>query len=353
MGSAARKPLVLTSSRVNTVALAEIAQGLRPRLDFVCVAEALGADVLDTSPSLALPPWQRRVEAALASDFAQAAQAWRGRKSAAAWLSLSEKVGLPLALRGRGGPPHVLVAHNLMTRNKRLLHRFSHVLRRFDAIVCLSEAQAVFLRDTVGLSADKVLHVWDNVDERFFCPLPNAGGEGDYILAVGRENRDYPTLIEAARLLDLPVVVVASSLWSSHGLALGTQELPPSVTVRTKFVPYTELRSLYAGARVVVVPLHPVPYAAGVNGVLEAMAMGRASVVAQSPGLAEYVQDGATNIVVPPHDPHALADAITRLWNNAPLRRAMGQAARARVEAHFAMDTYAARLAEIVRAVME
>ncbi len=347
-----RRPLVLASSRADTQALDEIAQELRPRSDYLCVAERLGADVLDTSVSSGLSPWRQRLEGALASDLTQAAEAWRGRKTATAWFSTSEKVGLPLALRGRGGPPHVLMAHNLITQKKRVLHRLTRVLHRFDAVLCLSEAQACFLRDEAGLPARRVHHVWDNVDEQFFCAPSPQTAAGDYLLAVGRENRDYETLVQAARLLNLPLIIVASSLWSSHGLSLGAESLPSCVTIRSEFVPYPDLRALYAGARLVVVPLHPAPYAAGVNGVLEAMAMGRASVVTQSPGLAEYLQDGVSNLVVPPHAPEALADAVTRLWNNAPLRQSLGQAARARVEAQLGMDAYAERVSHIVRSVM-
>lgn len=347
-----RRPLVLASSRADPQALAEISQGVRPRLDYLCVAKALSADVLDTSVSEGLPAWRRRLEGMLASDFAQANRAWQGRKTAAVWLSTSEKVGLPLALRGHGGPSHVLLAHNLMTRNKRTLHTLTQVLHRFDAVLCLSQAQARFLREEIGLPPRRVHFVWDNVDEEFFRPPPQETGAGEYLLAVGREHRDYETLVQAARLMDLPLTIVASSLWSSQGLSLGSADLPANVTVRSEFVSYADLRALYAGARGVVVPLRPAPYAAGVNGVLEAMAMGRASVVTQSPGLAEYVQDGVTNMVVPPRDPAALAGAVTALWNDAGLRQAMGQAARVRVEAGLGMDAYAQRLAAIVRSVM-
>ncbi len=227
-----RRPLVLASSRADAQALDEIARGLRPRLDYLCVAERLGGDVLDTSLSLHLPPWRQRMEGFLASDLTQAAAAWHGRKTAAVWFSASEKVGLPLALRGQGGPPHVLLAHNLITKKKRVLHRLTHVLDRFDAVVCLSQMQARFLRDEIGLPPMRVHHIWDNVDEQFFRPSVPIVTDGKYILAVGRENRDYETLVEAARLLGLPLIIVASSLWSSQELSLGVSGLPTGVTLR-------------------------------------------------------------------------------------------------------------------------
>lgn len=342
------RPLVLASSEASAEDVAAIASGLRPRLDYLAVAQALNADVLDTSVADGLPTWRRRVERALASDLTQAAMAWERRAECRAYLSASEKVGLPLALHGRGGPPHVLVAHNLTSGRKRALHRATGVLHRFVSIVCLSDTQAAYLRDEAGIPMSRIQRVWDNVDDQFFCPADGAG-EGEYVLAVGRESRDYATLIEAARLVKFPVMIVASSLWSSRALSLGEGTLPANVTVRREFVSYPDLRALYAGARLVAVPLAPSQYAAGVNGVLEAMAMGRPSVVTQSPGLAEYLADGATNVTVPPGDPRALAEAMAALWDDAARRLALGQAARARVEADLGLDAYARRVAQIVR----
>ncbi|MDQ2686919.1 MAG: glycosyltransferase family 4 protein [Armatimonadota bacterium] len=348
----APRPLVLASSRVSPDVPAEVASGQRPRLDVLAVAQALDADVLDTQASDRLPRWQRRLEAALATDWSQARAARSRRGLCSAYLSTSEKVGLPLALQGVD-VPHVLIAHNLMTARKRRLHRMTGVLRRFDAIICLSATQEEYLRGEVGLEAGRVHRVWDGVDQQFFRPSAGEGAQGDYLLAVGRENRDYQTLVKAARRAGLPLTIVASSLWSRHGVGLDPDALPPNVTLRRDFVSYPELRTLYENARLVVVPLAPCDYAAGVNGVLEAMAMGKASVVTQTNGLAEYVQDGVTNRTVPPGDVEALADALRSLWADEAARRALGTQGRARVEREMSMDAYAARLTAIVRQAIE
>lgn len=344
----ARRPLVLASSRVEPQTLAEIAGGRRPRLDFLTAAALLDADVLDTSGSDHRPGWQRRVEASLATDWGQARTAFRRRGLASAWLSTSEKVGLPLALQG-ADVPHVLIAHNLTSTRKRLLYRITGVLRRFAAVVCLSETQAAYLRDEVGMPPSRVHRVWDNVDQRFFRPGAGDPAQGEYLLAVGRENRDYPTLVEAAGRAGLPLTVVASSLWSRRGVGLDPDRLPAHVTLRRGFVSFAELRTLYENARLVVVPLSPCDYAAGVNGVLEAMAMGKASVVTRTRGLDDYVQDGRSSRLVPPGDAEALAGALRSLWSDAAARRALGAHGRARVENEMSLDAYAARLADIVR----
>jgi glycosyltransferase involved in cell wall biosynthesis len=68
---------------------------------------------------------------------------------------------------------------------------------------------------------------------------------------------------------------------------------------------------------------------------IEAMALGRPLIAPREGGPREIVVDGETGLLVQPRDAGALADAITRLVADPELRRAMGRAARARVDAVF------------------
>ena len=65
---------------------------------------------------------------------------------------------------------------------------------------------------------------------------------------------------------------------------------------------------------------------------LEAMAAGRPVVSTDVGGIPEVVIDGETGILVPPHDPGALAEAIIRLAEDENLRKQMGAAGRRRAE---------------------
>ena len=62
--------------------------------------------------------------------------------------------------------------------------------------------------------------------------------------------------------------------------------------------------------------------------VLEAMAAGLPVVSTAVGGVPELVQDGATGLLVPAGDAHALAEAMTQIGRDAPLRAAIGNAAR-------------------------
>ena len=83
--------------------------------------------------------------------------------------------------------------------------------------------------------------------------------------------------------------------------------------------------------------------------IMEAMAMGCAVIASREGGPMEIVEDGVSGLLVPPRDAAGLAAAIDGLLRDPARRRQLGQAARARVEARYAREVYAAEL----RALLE
>jgi glycosyltransferase involved in cell wall biosynthesis len=74
------------------------------------------------------------------------------------------------------------------------------------------------------------------------------------------------------------------------------------------------------------------------NVPLEAAAMGLPVVATRVPGCVDAVADGRTGTLVPARDAAALAEAIGGYAEDPALRRAHGQAGRARVEAQFRQE---------------
>ncbi len=350
-------PLVLASHSKPTFAAGEGAPGDTPRSDFLEIVRALHADVL--YPLAARNALLRAVEAQTASDIGQAWRAFKRRDQTRVYVSLSEKVGVPLGLflRGAGSKgervPHVLIAHRLTSSKKRVLQTRLRYLDGFDRIVVLCQAQAQYLTDEAGIAPDKVRCIHDKVDHRFWTPGKNetVAPPCGPVVAVGRERRDVATLLNAARLMpNQAFVIVASSLWIASDRKGGEmcKNVPPNVTFCER-LEWTALRDLIRRASVVVVPLlAETDYAAGVNAVLEAMATAKPLVVTQTPGLSDYVRDNQTCRIVPPADAVALRDATTDLLQNPAEAARLGANARRVIESGRNLDTYVEVIKNVV-----
>jgi glycosyltransferase involved in cell wall biosynthesis len=335
-----RRPLILLSAHAG---LDHPGQAERPQTDFDALAARVDGRI--SSPGSGAAP-VAAAEKRLRLGVSQAVRAWRSRASV--YVSLSERVGIPLSLL-RPHAPHVMVAHLLTSREKRLAARRTEFLRRTDVTLVFSAEQERYLREDVGLNEQQAQFIWDKVDHRFFAPGAPAGGDG-YVLSVGREQRDYATLIDALRPLKLPSVIVPGSTWSHR--SLGALSVPEHVQIR-EGLSYPELRRLYQGARVVVVPVHPgTGYAAGVNGILEGMACARPVIATATPGLEGYVEDGVNGRRVAAGDPVALRSITQELWEERDRAEALGQAGRATVVGGRTIDHFVDHVAGLMETLV-
>ena len=85
---------------------------------------------------------------------------------------------------------------------------------------------------------------------------------------------------------------------------------------------------------------------------VEAMATGTPTIATAVGGMPEIVRQGETGLVVPPERPAALADAITQLLLDKPLRASMGEAGRMRAVETFSWQAIATALASQYRQVL-
>jgi glycosyltransferase involved in cell wall biosynthesis len=79
---------------------------------------------------------------------------------------------------------------------------------------------------------------------------------------------------------------------------------------------------------------------------IEAASTGRPIVTTDVPGCREIVAHEENGFLVPPQDADALAERLRQLLNDEALRRRMGRAGRARVEARFTAEQVATSIVE-------
>ena len=105
-----------------------------------------------------------------------------------------------------------------------------------------------------------------------------------------------------------------------------------------RYIEMSEVRDLFATARVVVTP-YLFGYQSGV--VHLAMTMGRAVVSSDVGDFADVVVDGETGVLVPPRDPVKLSEALERIVGDPALAERLGAAAHRRITTEASWDRVA------------
>ena len=158
-----------------------------------------------------------------------------------------------------------------------------------------------------------------NRPELVKASLPTDGG---YIFCGGKTRRDFATLFEAVRGTDLPVKVVTTDNRDirQHGSFLDTDAAPDNVEVVILDGSAEQFIAHLAGARLVAMPILPDICGAGIGVYIMAMALRKCVVISDIPGTSDTLPPG-TAVFVPPEDPVALREALSRAFCDESYRR--------------------------------
>lgn len=338
--------LLLIPSYARTGIEAAVRADQHPTMDYHALQKELDADLADYAAVDSAPEPLVRFLRRFSRDAGLAALGFARRRRYDVIYSNGENVSIPLAALfrlSRRRPGHVLIGHHLSTPKKQAPLRMLH--RAMDDILVYAETQRAHAVDRLGIPASRVHLIPFHADHRFYRPLDVTPRR--MICSAGLEWRDYPTLIEAVRDLDVEVRLAAASPWSKHRDETRDRRLPANVSARR--YEYGELRQLYAESLFVVVPLYDNDFQAGVTTILEAMAMGKAVVVTRTVGQKDVVSHGVDGLYVPPGDVDALREAIVSLLECPERCLRMGERARQTVEAGMTLDHWVGRVSAVVR----
>lgn len=212
------------------------------------------------------------------------------------------------------------------------------------AVITVSDYNREFLQAHYGPAASLVQRIYNGLDLGQFpyCPPDQRPPR---IVSVGRivEKKGFPDLIDACAEL-------ARRGWDIDCLIVGTGELEEELHARITQLgledrihllgprPQREVFALLQQAAVFAAPsiIGEDSNRDGLPTVLlEAMALGTPCVSTDVTGIPEVLRDGETGLMVPQHNPVALAGAIERLLNDPVLRVQLASQARRRIESEF------------------
>jgi glycosyltransferase involved in cell wall biosynthesis len=248
-----------------------------------------------------------------------------GGLSGLAALPVARHLGVPIVNGSIRSAPAPLSRRDRLTR---------WCARRSDWIVANSRA-GLIAHDLDGHPRAQVIA--NGIDLTRFTPVAPAGGEAGTICMVANFNRrkDHATLLRA-----LPVVrrAVPAARLILVGGDFGTlddhrrlaQQLGVAAAVR--FVTDTDRpAALIAASQVCVLTSQSESFS---NAILEYMALARPVVASDTCGdSAALMRDGSCGLLVPHGDTEALAARLIDLLRDPVRARAMGEAARRRVQA--------------------
>jgi glycosyltransferase involved in cell wall biosynthesis len=354
------KRVILTVSGVIAVDIREqIGSSMRPRVDYLELAQSFNADLLDYTAARTIAGRTGVVLEKLGGpNLVLVYACWKLRKHCQAIVTDGEQVGLPLAalLKFIPGtrPRHLMIVHVISEPKKTAFLDWLGVQSAIDRFITYSRWQQRFIEDRWKFTSDRVLWTPFMVDQKFFAPkqvTPNPSARPQ-ICAVGLERRDYETLLRAVEDLDVHLVIVAASFWSKRAEVVATRALPSNVTVRSG-ISWYELRQLYADSCFMVMPLENVKFQAGVTAILECLAMGKAVICSRVPGQTDVVIEGENGRYVPPGDPLALSAEIRGLLSRPEEAVRLGVNGRKLIESQMNLDLYAQRLAGFLHEVIK
>lgn len=234
------------------------------------------------------------------------------------------KCGLVIALYQtllrRRRPRHVILGFILKGALARYPAAARLILSSAAGVVCFTRYEGEWCRNSLGLHPEQIHFIplaWDVTEDADV----SATDWDDYVLSVGSSNRDYKTLLQVATHVKARFIIVAQPY------NLKGQSLPSNVEVRFN-LSSNEVTRLLRRARLVIVPLHDMAYAAGQNVVLRAMSASRAVIVTRTPGTEDYVKDGETGILVSPNNVEETIKVVERLLGSPKETQQLGTRAR-------------------------
>jgi len=202
--------------------------------------------------------------------------------------------------------------------HRQMVKSYTHV----DRFAVYSRMERKLYADYFDLPEERFDFIRWAVDPPIASALPRRIAE-PYVLAMGSEARDYPTLMEAARLVPGRKIVLVVLPHNLAGLSI-----PDNVEVLTN-LPWDDAWSLAWHAEANLVPLRSSTTPNGHRTIVGAMYLAKCNILTDSSGIRDYVAHDETGLLVPANDPRAFADAIDRAFDEPAHIAKLGEAARA------------------------
>ena len=258
------------------------------------------------------------------------------------------KAALALQAAGLPRPYVVSTVHSSRVRSAADRAELRRLTPSMDRLIAVSKA-IVRKIDDEGRTGAPVELIYNGVDlDRYDHQEPCCTLREEYGMEAGSQivgvvarlepEKGHPTLLEAWPLVlkKCPNAYLLIVGEGSRREELADQAAALRIGHRVVFTGRREdVPAVTAALDVAVLPSYR--EAQGLT-VLEAMALSRPVVASSVGGIPEMIEDGVSGLLVPPHDPVALAAAITKLLTNHALADMIARAGHDVVQRQFCLE---------------
>ena len=229
-----------------------------------------------------------------------------------------------------------------------------------DMLVAVSEHERTSAIEAGIVPPERTVVVENGVDLSAFAPKVLGGpvrreiGVGTEELLVGAGGRlerqkGFEYFLQAASVIRRQMESVHFLLYGAGAAKRDLVRTAADLGLGDRFHFLGEREDMplvYAALDVLCLPSlwEGMPYA-----LLEALAMGKPSIVSDVCGLRDVVQHGRCGLAVPPADPEALACALLRLLGDRETRAHMGGEARRLAERRFGLERFIRQMQDVYR----
>ncbi len=217
----------------------------------------------------------------------------------------------------------------------------SFLWRMSNRIICNSEAIRQFLLARHAVDPSRAVVIPNGVDTDYFTPDHSQKALAPTVLYLGRmaKIKDPMNALVAFHLLSSKMPDARMIMMGNGGLRSSLEEYVRAhdLAGRVEIRPgSTDVRPMLRKAWLLVVSSISEGFP---NVILEAMACGAPVVATAVGGNPEAVRAGMTGLLVPPRDPHAMAEAMQTILSDHGLREAMGAQARRIAVEEYSIET--------------
>lgn len=208
-----------------------------------------------------------------------------------------------------------------------------------DTYICASKTMVQYCCEVFGETEDRFVFIPFGVNDFAAQFKPSAPPTNDYVLSLGRSNRDWQFLLDGVAEETYPVKIICDELHVEN---------PPANVEILNSVWGDATHSYLYNCKCMVIPIADGRIASGDTVLLMAMSFGKPIIITKPSCLADdYVTDGYNGLVVE-KDKTQLQDAIRRIFTDEALYESLSQNGRKHYLENHSLYTYGKQVGKIV-----